>query len=328
MTKKALIIGISGQDGSYLARFLLKKGYTVFGTSRDSQVATFYNLEQLGIRDHIVVLSVAVNDFRSVLQALHDVDPDEVYNLAGQTSVGLSFEQPVETMDSISGGTLNFLEAIRFLGKPIRFYNACSSECYGDTGDRCADETTPFRPRSPYAVAKASAFWLVDNYRKAYDLFVCSGMLFNHESPLRPNRFVTKKIISAACRIASGSEERLHLGNIDIRRDWGWAPEYVEAMWLMLQQDKPDDFVVATGKSSSLKDFVKAVFSAVELDWEEYVDIDDSLLRPVDIANSCGNADKAYRELGWRAKYSMEDIVKTMVEAEKRALAEGCNAPH
>ena len=328
MSKKALIIGISGQDGSYLARFLLDKGYAVFGTSRDSQVSTFYNLEQLGIRDQVVVLSVAVNDFRSVLQALHDVDPDEVYNLAGQSSVGLSFEQPVETMDSISGGTLNFLEAIRFLGKPIRFYNACSSECYGDTGDRCADETTPFRPRSPYAVAKASAFWLVDNYRKAYDLFVCSGMLFNHESPLRPNRFVTKKIISAACRIASGSGERLRLGNIDIRRDWGWAPEYVEAMWLMLQQDRPDDFVVATGKSSSLRDFVKAVFSAVELDWKKYVDRDDSLMRPVDITNSCGNADKAYRELGWRAKSSMEDIVAIMVEAEKRALAEGRNVPH
>ncbi|MCI5224262.1 MAG: GDP-mannose 4,6-dehydratase, partial [Candidatus Electrothrix sp. AR4] len=223
-TKKALIVGVSGQDGSYLAQLLLKKGYTVYGTSRDAQMSSFANLVLLGIQDQVTVLSMAINDFRSVLQAISEVEPDEIYNLAGQTSVGLSFAQPVETMESISGGTLNLLEAIRFYGKPIKLYNASSSECYGDTGSSSADEATTFKPCSPYAVAKASAFWLVDNYRKAYDLFVCSGILFNHESPLRPSRFVTKKIIATACRIADGSDEQLVLGNVDIWRDWGWPP--------------------------------------------------------------------------------------------------------
>ena len=193
---------------------------------------------------------MALKDFRSVLQALIKVEPDEVYNLAGQSSVGLSFQQPVETLESISVGTLNLLEAIRFTGKPIKFYNACSSECFGDIAD-AADESTPFRPRSPYAVAKAAAFWEVANYREAYNILAYSGILFNHESPLRPARFVTKKIVTAACRIAAGSREKLKLGNIAIQRDWGWAPEYVEAMWLMVQQDNPDDFVIATGETHS-----------------------------------------------------------------------------
>lgn len=312
--KKALICGVSGQDGSYLARFLLKKGYSVFGTSRDAQVCSFSNLIQLGIRENVVVSSVAVNDFRSVLQALSDVEPDEVYNLSGQTSVGLSFDQPVETMDSITGSTLNFLEAIRFSKKPIKFYNACSSECYGDTSSSGADETTPFRPHSPYAVAKASAFWLVDNYRQAYDLFACSGILFNHESPLRPARFVTKKIVSTACRIACGSEERLVLGDLNIKRDWGWAPEYVEAMWMMLQKNRPSDYVIASGRANSLSDFVASVFEHLHLDWRKYVDFDRSLLRPVDIGTSCGNPSKAYHELGWKACYTIHDIVMELVK--------------
>jgi len=237
--KRAFICGISGQDGAYLAQLLLNRGYRVAGSSRDAQISPFANLHRLNLRQEVEVESVALTDFRSVLQALIKVAPDEVYNLAGQSSVGLSFQQPVETMESIGIGTLNLLEAIRFLGKPIKFYNACSGECFGDI-PQAANETTPFRPRGPYAVAKAAAFWEVANYREAYQIFACSGILFNHESPLRPARFVTKKIIGAACRIARGSREKLSLGNITIRRDWGWAPEYVEAMWLMLQQGQPD----------------------------------------------------------------------------------------
>ena len=253
--KRAFICGISGQDGAYLAQLLLKRGYQVTGSSRDAQISPFANLHRLNLRQEVAVESVAITDFRSVLQALIKVEPDEVYNLAGQSSVALSFQQPVETMESIGIGTLNLLEAIRFLGKPIKLYNACSGECFGDI-PQAADEATPFRPRSPYAVAKAAAFWEVANYREAYQIFACSGILFNHESPLRPARFVTKKIIAAACRIARGSQEKLSLGNITIQRDWGWAPEYVEAMWLMLQQDKPDDYVIATGQSHSLEEFV------------------------------------------------------------------------
>ena len=217
----ALICGVSGQDGGYLARSLIGQGYTVVGTSRDAQVNSFANLDRLGIRDRVRLKSMSLTDFRSVLTVLAAVEPDEVYNLAGQSSVGLSFEQPVETLESISMGTLNLLEGIRFLGRPIRFYNAGSSECFGDTGDRPADERTAFRPRSPYAVAKAAAVWQVANYREAYGLFACSGLLFNHESPLRPERFVTQKVIRAACRIAGGSGEALVLGDLGIARDWG-----------------------------------------------------------------------------------------------------------
>ncbi len=316
--KKALICGVSGQDGTYLARLLLNKGYAVYGSSRDAQMSSFRNLVRLGILDKINLESVAVNDFRSVLQALMKIQPDEVYNLAGQSSVGLSFQQPVETLESISVGTLNFLEAIRFAGHPIRFYNAGSSECFGDINN-VADESTPFAPRSPYAVAKAAAFWEVANYREAYGLFACSGILFNHESPLRPERFVTKKIIATACRIAAGSPEKLHLGNIAIRRDWGWAPEYVEAMWLMLQQEKPDDFVVATGEINSLEDFVETAFSAVQLNWRDHVVLDTGLLRPTELAAGRGNPAKAHTKLGWQARYKMRDIVRMMVEAERNS---------
>jgi GDPmannose 4,6-dehydratase len=258
---------------------------------------------------------MALNDFRSVLQALIKVEPDEIYNLAGQSSVGLSFLQPVETLESISVGTLNLLEAIRFTGKPIKLYNACSGECFGDIAD-AADENTPFRPRSPYAVAKAAAFWEVANYREAYNIPACSGILFNHESPLRPARFVTKKIVSAACRIAAGSRERLTLGNIAIQRDWGWAPEYVEAMWLMVQQEVPDDFVIATGESHSLEEFVDTAFAQLDLDWREHVVIDPALFRPTEIAISRGNPRKSRETFGWQAKYKMKDVVALMVKDE------------
>lgn len=207
--KKALICGISGQDGAYLAKLLLEKGYSVCGISRDAQMSTFNNLKRLGIRDSVKLESMSLNDFRSFLQVLSKIQPDEVYNLAGQTFVGLSFEQPVETLESIATGTLNLLEAIRFTGGKIKLYNASASECFGETGGKAAEESTPFHPRSPYAVAKATAFWKVANYREAYNLFACSGILFNHESPLRPQRFVTQKIVSIACRIVAGSPEKL-----------------------------------------------------------------------------------------------------------------------
>jgi GDPmannose 4,6-dehydratase len=312
--KKALICGISGQDGAYLAQFLLARGYQVVGSSRDAQMSSFGNLVRLGVRHQIEVESVALNDFRSVLQALIKVEPDEIYNLAGQSSVALSFQQPVETLESISVGTLNLLEAIRFSGKPIKLYNACSGECFGDIAD-AADETTPFRPRSPYAVAKAAAFWEVANYREAYDLFACSGILFNHESPLRPARFVTKKIVSAACRIAGGSREKLHLGNIAIQRDWGWAPDYVEAMWLMVQQAQPDDFVIATGESHSLEEFVETAFAQVGLDWRGHVVIDPALFRPTEIAVSRGNPRKSRETFGWQARHKMPEVVTLMIKA-------------
>ena len=311
--KKALICGVSGQDGTYLAKLLLEKGYEVFGGSRDAQVSSFSNLIKIGIKSNVKLVSINIHDFRSVLQTIIKIKPDEIYNLAGQSSVGLSFDQPVETLESIAVGTLNLLEAIRFSQLPIRFYNAGSSECFGDTGDNAADEDTPFRPRSPYAVAKATAFWEVANYREAYRLFACTGILFNHESPLRPERFVTQKIISTIKRITSGSREKLNLGNIDIARDWGWAPDYVEAMWLMLQQNEPDDFVIATGETNKLKDFIKIAFEIVSLNWEDYVISDKSLLRPTDLAVGKANPNKALIKLGWKATKNIDGVVNGMM---------------
>lgn len=312
---KALICGIGGQDGGYLARLLLEKGYEVVGTSRDAMVGSFGILESLGIRQHVRIVSAAINDFRSVLSTLDRQQPDEVYNLAGQTSVGLSFEQPVEAMDSIAGGTLNLLEAIRFIDRPTRFYNAGSSECFGDTGDQAATEETPFRPRSPYAVAKASAHWLVRNYREAYGLYACTGILFNHESPMRPERFVTQKIVRTAARIAAGSGETLRLGNIHIQRDWGWAPDYVEAMWRMLCQSAPDDYVIATGRTVSLEYFIAKVFANFTLDWKDHVEIDQGLYRPTDIVVNRGNPAKARQTLGWQHSADIDDVITQMCAA-------------
>jgi GDPmannose 4,6-dehydratase len=314
--RTALICGVSGQDGAYLAKLLLEKGYHVVGTSRDAQVAQFGNLDRLSIKDHVERMSMVLTDFRSTLQTIAKVKPDEIYNLAGQSSVALSFQQPVEAMDSISVGTLNLLEAVRFLGSKIRVYNASSSECFGDTETEAASEQTPFHPRSPYAVAKAAAHWAVANYRDAYGLFAANGILFNHESPLRAERFVTKKIICAACRIRRGSQDRLKLGNLAIQRDWGWAPEYVEAMWLILQQPEADDFVIATGKTYSLEDFTATAFGELGLRWRDHVEQDHELLRPSDIMFSKGNAKKAYAELRWKSKYTMPDVARMMVHAE------------
>lgn len=312
---KALICGISGQDGSYLAELLLGKSYEVWGTSRDAEASSFANLCALGIEKKIKLVSMAPNDFRSVLSAVTRSDPDEIYYLSGQSSVGLSFDQPAETLESIVSGVLNLLETIRLRNKVVKFYNAGSSECFGDTGTTPANELTPFIPRSPYAVAKASAHWLVANYRESYNLYACSGILFNHESPLRPKRFVTQKIIQSAKRISQGSDERLTLGRIDIVRDWGWAPEYVVAMWKMLQQDTPEDFVIATGNSQSLEEFVAAAFAYFKLDWKSYVDISPTFFRPTDIARSKGDPSKAMRQLGWKAHFELADIVKMMLLA-------------
>ncbi|MDP3584902.1 MAG: GDP-mannose 4,6-dehydratase [Thiobacillus sp.] len=314
--KRALICGVSGQDGAYLAQFLLDKGYEVWGTSRDAQASSFANLSRLGILGRIKTVSMAANDFRSVLQAISQSEPDEIYNLSGQSSVGLSFEQPAETLESIATGTLNLLEAIRFLGTPVRFYNAGSSECFGDIGAGAADENAHFHPRSPYAVAKSTAHWLVDNYRSAYGLYACTGILFNHESPLRPTRFVTRKIVRAAVRISQGAAEKLTLGDMAIQRDWGWSPEYVDAMWRMLQIDHPEDFVIATGESNSLEEFVASVFSQLGLDWRQHVVQDPGLFRPSEIRYNCGNAEKARRILGWSAQKKMRDVIREMVRYE------------
>ena len=315
--KTALICGAGGQDGAYLAQFLLARGYRVVGTSRDAQSGRHQNLASLGIDDKVTIESMALNDFRSVLQVLAKTRPNEIYNLAGQSSVGLSFDQPVETLESISNGTLNLLEGIRFLDPSIRLYSAGSSECFGNTGEIPADESTAFRPRSPYAVAKACAANLVANYREAYQLFACTGFLFDHESSLRPRRFVTRKIVEAAYKIHAGLESHVTLGNLDISRDWGWAPDYVEAMWLLLQRESPLDVVIATGRTVSLQYFVQRAFAHFDLDWEQHVLLDKALLRPSDIAYSEANVSLATAELGWTARHSVDDVVHNMCEAER-----------
>lgn len=314
--KVALVSGGTGQDGSYLIRFLLSKGYEVWATSRDAQGATYSNWRRLGLPfDKVKVISLVPEDFRSVYMALRRVRPDEIYHLAGQSSVGLSFEQPAETIESVALGTLNMLEACRLAEHPVKLYHAGSSECFGDTLGKAATELTPLHPSSPYAVAKSTAFWLVDNYRRAYDLYACTGILFNHESPLRPARFVTQKIVSEAKRISQGITDRLTLGRIDISRDWGWAPEYVEAMWLMLQQEYPEDYVIATGHTSTLESFVDEVFSQLGLSWKDHVSVDMSLYRPTDLLVSKADPTKAERQLGWKAKYGVRDIVREMLSA-------------
>jgi len=316
-TKTALITGVGGQDGAYLAQLLLSKGYNVFGTSRDVGASRFESLARLGVGGQVNLLSMAPNDFKSTLTAISKSRPDEIYHLAGQTSVGLSFEQPSETIESITIGTLNILEALRFLSMPARFYHASSSECFGDTGGVPADENTPFDPVSPYAVAKSAAHWLVRNYREAHKIYAANGILFNHESVLRPARFVTQKVVQSAYRISCGSTEKLTLGDINISRDWGWAPEYAEAMWLILQADLPDDFVIATGETNSLKDFVDQSFARFGLDWAEHVRYDDLLKRPNEIHWSQANPDKANKILGWKASKRMRDVAKILCDAQR-----------
>jgi GDPmannose 4,6-dehydratase len=317
---RALICGISGQDGGYLAKFLLNKGYEVWGSSRDAKAANFTNLAELGILDQVKTISMTSSDFRSVHKVITQSNPDEIYNLSGQSSVGLSFEQPTETLESIVIGTLNLLEVIRSIAPHTHFYNAGSGECFGDIPEGSANEETSFHPQSPYAIAKVAAYWLVANYRLSYGLFACTGILFNHESPMRPTRFVTQKIIQAAIRISQGSSEKLTLGDLRIYRDWGWSPEYVEAMWKMLQQSAPEDFVISTGELNSLETFVQIVFDELGLDWHDHVISDPNLFRPNEIKRSVGNSTKAYDVLKWRAQRKMNDVIKEMIK-------EGINRP-
>jgi len=317
--KRALVCGISGQDGAYLAALLLDRGYEVVGTSRDAAANRFAGLQALGLRERVRLVSMRPGELHSVEQVIERARPDEIYNLAGQSSAALSFEQPLETFESVAAGTLNLLEALRRSGRAARLFSAGSSDCFGDTGAGVADEQTPFRPASPYAVAKAAAFWSVAGYREAHGLWACTGILFNHESPLRPERFVTKKIVAAACRIARGSRERLRLGTLAIVRDWGWAPDYVEAMWRLLQPQAPRDYVVATGKPCSLEDFVAHAFAALGLDWREHVDVEPALARPSDPQRVCGDPGRIARDLGWRAQCTMPELVDRLLAVESRA---------
>jgi GDPmannose 4,6-dehydratase len=312
LQRVALIFGISGQDGAYLAHLLLSKGYQVHGVSRSVGVGNFDRLLRIGIRDRIKLHTGNLSDFRSVVEVIGKVCPDEIYNLAGQTSVALSFEQPVETFDSVAVGTINILEYLRLLKHPVRLFQAVSTECFGNT-QAVLDENGPLRPRSPYAVAKAASFWANSIYREAYGLHVCSGILSNHESPLRPDRFVTRKIVRTAINIARGSGERLALGNVDIERDWGWAPEYAEAMWRMLQHDQPDDYVIATGETRKLSELVASVFAQLDLDWLDHVDIDETLYRPTELQRVELNPARARERLGWAAQSKMDDVVSHLI---------------
>jgi GDPmannose 4,6-dehydratase len=310
--KTALIAGVTGQDGAYLAHYLLGLGYRVVGSSRDAQMADTSRLERLGVKGDVELVSLAPNDFRSVLKVVAGVQPDEIYNLAGQTSVGLSFDQPVECLESISTATLNLLEVIRFLGGGIRFFSAGSSECFGDTGQTPATEDTPMRPGSPYAVAKASAYWQVATYSEAYGMFACTGILANHESPLRPKRFVTQKIIDGVRAIKACRQTTIQLGNLDIWRDWGWAPDYVRAMVLMLQADQPGDYLIASGTTTSLRQFAQAAFNAAGLDLGDHLESVEGLRRPADLAYSAMNPTEISQALGWKSKRTIREIVEKM----------------
>lgn len=318
MSKRAMICGISGQDGAYLAKLLLEKGYELWGTSRDAEMASFANLESLGIKQEIRYVSLNLRDVGGIVSVLSRVRPDELYNLAAQSSVGLSFDQPYETFESIVFGELNLLEAIRLTGQPTRLYNAGSTECFGDTRNIPATEISPFNPRSPYAVAKAAAHWTVANYREAYQMYACTGVLSNHDSPLRPKRFVTRKIIRAVAQTLNESSVRLSLGNLDIARDWGWAPEYVHAIWAILQQEKAEDFIIATGQTFTLEQFVSTAYACIGKDWHDHVTVERSLFRPADIVESRLDPAKAANQLGWRAHHAMPDVIAMMLEHELR----------
>ena len=316
MPKTALVIGVTGQDGAYLSHYLLGLGYRVVGTSRDAQMCNTSRLRSLGICQDVEVVSLAPNDFRSVLKVVSLIEPDEIYNLAGQTSVGLSFEQPVECMESISVATLNILEVIRFLSNKTRLFCAGSSECYGNIGCIPATEATSLHPRSPYAVAKAAAYWQVSAYREAYKMYACTGILSNHESPLRPSRFVTQKIIRGVLAIKNGEQSTLQLGNLEVFRDWGWAPDYVKAMHLMLQVESPRDYLIATGITSSLKDFVKLAFEVAEVPIRDHLESAEVYKRPADLSYSSLDPSLIEQDLGWKSRRTLNEIVEKMYRGD------------
>lgn len=312
--KRALIVGISGQDGAYLTRFLLSKGYKVFGTSRNISDDRTERLRSLNVLRQTTLIQADPSSFSDVLDFVVDIQPSEIYNLSGQSSVGLSFQKPLETFSSIALATINILEAIRLKNKDIKFYNAGSGEVFGNTGGKAAVEDTHLNPVSPYGLAKAHAMMQVSSYRSTYGMHACTGILFNHESPLRPERYVTQKIIRAACRIGCGSSEKLLLGNIDISRDWGYAAEYVEAMWAILQCEQPQDFVVATGHTHSLEYFIQRAFEYFNLDWKDHIKVDKGLLREADITTGIADPSKAEKLLNWKASYLLDDVIDIMIE--------------
>tara|TARA_B100000315_G_scaffold161196_1_gene149610 strand:+ start:1177 stop:2157 length:981 start_codon:yes stop_codon:yes gene_type:complete len=314
--KKALITGINGQDGSYLSKFLLQKGYKVYGILRNSTVCNLDNLEFLGVKDQLELFPANLSDLSNVIRLVDKIIPDEIYNLAAQSSVALSFQQPIGTIEFNILSTINLLEAIRIRNTKIKFYQASSSEMYGKVMTFPVNEETVLHPVSPYAISKATGHWMAVNSREAYGLFSCCGILFNHESVLRAEHFVTKKILSTAVRISKGSQEELRLGSIEIKRDWGYAPYYVEAMWLMLQQDNADDYVIATNEVHSLKEFIQIVFDSLGLDWENYVIIDKNLYRPSEIDVMYGSPEKAKRKLGWRYDLSFQELIRRLVKEE------------
>lgn len=310
MKKRALIFGISGQDGAYLSKFLLNLDYIVYGTSRNKVLK---NLHILGVHDFVQVESINLECYIDVESLIISIEPDEIYYLASQSSVGLSFSLPSETIKSSIIGLLNILDTCRNHNLNTKIYNAGSSECFGGDVKEPITENSIFDPRSPYAIGKASSHWLVRVYREAYSINVCTGFLFNHESRLRSENFVTQKIVSTAKRISNGSDEHLILGRLDIRRDWGFAPEYVEAMWKILQADCPDDFIIATGISYSLEDFVKCIFEDLDLDWKKYVRQSESLFRPNELLISIADPSKAEQKLNWYAKKKMPEVAKCML---------------
>ena len=314
--RRALITGITGQDGAYLAQFLLKKGYEVFGAFRRLSTPNFWRLQSLGIYDKVKLVSMDLTDMSSILEALNVSSPHEVYHLAAQSFVGASFEQPLATGDMTALGTTRMLESIRLVAKDSSFYHAATSELYGNSSAGTKNEGSPLEPRSPYAVAKLYAYWATRVYREGYGLFACNGILFNHESPLRGLEFVTRKVSNACAKISLGLQDCLSIGNLDARRDWGYAPDYVEPMWKMLQQDRPDDYVIATGEAHSVRDFVNIAFGAAGLDPKKYLKLNSRLIRPLEIDNLVGDSSKARKMLEWEPSKTFKDLVTNMVDTD------------
>jgi len=314
MTLKALITGITGQDGAYLAELLLDEGYEVHGMVRRASTENFERINHL--RDKVTLHQADLLDQLSIVNLIQTVRPREVYNLAAQSFVPTSWLQPLLTGEFTALGVTRMLEAVRLVDPEIRFYQASSSEMFGAVREEPQNEHTPFWPRSPYGVAKVYGHWITVNYRESYGIFACSGILFNHESPRRGKEFVTRKVTDAVARIKLGVQEKLGLGNLGAKRDWGFAGDYVRAMWLMLQQDQPDDYVVATGEQHSVRELVELAFGCVDLDWEEYVEVDQALMRPAEVYTLCGDAAKARAQLGWEPKVTFADLVRMMVDAD------------